>query len=1335
MRRHAADYADTSRLVHTARALALLGVVLAVGLSAATAVGQRPQWIWSPQHPAGRVPTTSCYFRKEFPGDGAAGARLIIAADDTYEVFINGRKIAEGSGWEKSKAYRISNYVKPGGNTLAIKVTNTAGRTAGLAARVEITRQNNQKVIYATDSSWRTSLQPLSFWHLPIYRDSRWPAAQTMGPQGTTEPWITGEESADESLAADQSEPSLDAAQAARPSSAAAQEMAATEAVATDESAGTAAATTAVEETAARQPAVAGEPLFRTQKGFQVQLLAAHDQTGSLIAAEFNEFRELLLSQENGPLLLMTDTDDDQLLDTPRVYCDEVKNVQGILPLNGDVYVTGHGPQGVALYRLQDADRDGNLEVTDTLIKFKAIEGLDDDQLGEHGPHGLALGLDGQIYVAVGNHALVEGGISSDSPYRNFYEGDIVPRFEDPGGHAVGVKAPGGTIVRVPVAGGSVERVAGGLRNVYDLAFDQWGNLLTHDSDMEADEGTSWYRPTRISHIVPGGEYGWRSGWAKWPDYWHDSLPPTLSTGRGSPTGVVVYDHFMFPERFHDNLLACDWTNGRLLHVKTQSDGATFKAASEILVQGEPLNITDLTVGPDGWVYFVTGGRETAGGVYRLVYTGDTPDVAKKVGTGIPAAIRHPQFQSAWARQAVAKIKQDDPARWEAVMPAVARTERNVDRFRTRALDLMLLYGPSVSGKLLLQLSKDESPRVRAKVADLMGLGDKRQFGKRLIEMLGDEDAAVRRRACEAIVRTGATPQLAQLKPLLTSTDRYEAAAARRVLERVPTAGWRNIVLGTQDHRLFIEGATALLIAQPNKATALKVLARFEELLPAYITDQNFRDMLRLAQIAVERGAIERADIPALTRKLGEEFPSADTRMNRELLRLLVRLQVTTISDRYVRYLQSDLDDVDRLQAALHLALLKHAWTSDQRFTLLKTLEEALAARGGSSHNGYVQNVTRRFAGQLSDKEKRQVLAQAGEMPNAALAVLFHLPDQVDGLTLASLRELYPTLQKNPSPAAEQLKIGIIAVLGESGGAEAMDFLRQQYSSDPELRGYISMALAQQPEGANWAPLIDSLQLADSMSGPMILKALAQVDRAPDESAAYRHAIVLGLKLGEGGGNDALALLQHWTGERPAAAAEKFEDRIAVWQTWFTERWPDEPKPALPAAQTESRWDFEELLAHLHSSEAAETGSPERGAAVFEKGQCAKCHRYGDTGDTIGPDLTNLVRRFRKREMLESIIYPSYVISDQYRSQTVITAAGRQLTGIVASGAPGEVVVLQQDGKKVIVKKDDVDETIPSKISVMPEGLLNTLTLQEITDLFAYLTSPTEATTAAKPER
>ena len=165
------------------------------------------------------------------------------------------------------------------------------------------------------------------------------------------------------------------------------------------------------------------------------------------------------------------------------------------------------------------------------------------------------------------------------SPYVTTYEGDLVqPRYEDPKGHAVGVPAPGGSIIRTDTNASFVEMVAGGFRNPYDFTFNADGELFTYDADMEWDIGSPWYRPTRLVHVTPGGEYGWRSGWAKWPAYYLDSLPATADMGPGSPTGMVYYNHTAYPPRLQNTLFVADWALGQIHAVKLERNGATYKA-------------------------------------------------------------------------------------------------------------------------------------------------------------------------------------------------------------------------------------------------------------------------------------------------------------------------------------------------------------------------------------------------------------------------------------------------------------------------------------------------------------------------------------------------------------------------------------------------------------------------------------------------------------------------------------------------------------------------------------------------------------------------------------
>ena len=124
-------------------------------------------------------------------------------------------------------------------------------------------------------------------------------------------------------------------------------------------------------------------------------------------------------------------------------------------------------------------------------------------------------------------------------------------------------------------------------------------------------------------------------------------------------------------------------------------------------------------------------------------------------------------------------------------------------------------------------------------------------------------------------------------------------------------------------------------------------------------------------------------------------------------------------------------------------------------------------------------------------------------------------------------------------------------------------------------------------------------------------------------------------------------------------------------------------------------------------------------------------HKFGTVGQGLGPDLTTVRSRFRPIEILESIVEPSKVISDQYKAATVATVDGKVYNGMpVVSDGPA-LVLLLSDGTKVTIPKSDVDGRKESNVSVMPDGLINSLSYQEIADLLALFDSAPRVETPA----
>src|SRR4051812_12771269 len=597
---------------------------------------------------------------------------------------------------------------------------------------------------------------------------------------------------------------------------------------------------------------------FVVDSEFVVDRLVTDQQAGLVVAMTFNASGDLLASREGAGIFLLLEENEDGTFETVETFSSEVKNVQGILSLGSRVYAIGDGPAGGALYQITDADGDGHGDTLAALIKFNGA-------IGEHGPHKVHLGPDGLLYVLSGNFAQAATPMSPHSPYSAPYEGDLViPRYEDPQGHAAGVLAPGGTILRTDVNGSFVEMVAGGFRNPYDFTFTNDGELFTSDADMEWDIGAPWYRPTRILHVAAGGEYGWRSGWAPWPAYYIDSLPGTLDTGPGSPTGIAYYDHTAFPARLQNSLFVADWAQGHIDAVKVVRDGASYKAKVTPFLKGRPLNVTALEVGPDGALYFSTGGRGTDGGIYRIRWTGTATTKPIRFGHGIQEALDQPQLESDWARARVAAIKGQLGERWQTELDRILTDKRNSAHDQLRAVELLTYFGPQPTPALLTDLSRDGDPAMRARVARLMGGRSDDTLTEPLVTLLGDKDAWVRRVACESIAHRGAGAPVPVLVGLLADKDRYVAFAARRVLEKMPAKDWQEQVLSSRAPRPFLQGSTGLLTAYPSPEVAHLILARCEAMLRGdvnepglkhgVLSDANYLDLLRVVQLALIRG-------------------------------------------------------------------------------------------------------------------------------------------------------------------------------------------------------------------------------------------------------------------------------------------------------------------------------------------------------------------------------------------------------------------------------------------------------------------------------------------------
>ena len=139
----------------------------------------------------------------------------------------------------------------------------------------------------------------------------------------------------------------------------------------------------------------------------------------------------------------------------------------------------------------------------------------------------------------------------------------------------------------------------------------------------------------------------------------------------------------------------------------------------------------------------------------------------------------------------------------------------------------------------------------------------------------------------------------------------------------------------------------------------------------------------------------------------------------------------------------------------------------------------------------------------------------------------------------------------------------------------------------------------------------------------------------------------------------------------------------------------------------------------------AMTGDPKRGEAIFfaEAMQCAKCHKVGEKGVPLGPELTEIGKTRTRAEILDSLLQPSAKVEPKFASYLVKTADGRSFTGLLVKRDDKQLVLRDAENKEVVLAAADVEAVQPSRLSLMPDGLVSGLTPQEAADLLEFLST------------
>ena len=279
-----------------------------------------------------------------------------------------------------------------------------------------------------------------------------------------------------------------------------------------------------------------------------------------------------------------------------------------------------------------------------------------------------------------------------------------------------------------------------------------------------------------------------------------------------------------------------------------------------------------------------------------------------------------------------------------------------------------------------------------------------------------------------------------------------------------------------------------------------------------------------------------------------------------------------------------------------------------------------------------------------------------------------------------------------------------------------------------------AVALMQRPSRHDF-PVTDELLARNRGYGDTIAKMLANF---PDQMQMHYAFVLRNMKEGWtleerkayfewfdkahkwSGGASFQGFLRNIDREAFENASEK--ERLAI--EAFGARKPYQPPPLPKPAGPGQDWTVAELIGM--ASEGLKGRDFERGQKMFAATRCVVCHRFAGDGGATGPDLTQLAGRFNVKDLSEAIVEPSKVISDQYKASIVQTDAGKTLTGRIVSEDEDSLTMVadpEDPTKTVKIHRSEIDELVPSPVSLMPKDLLKPLNRDEVLDLLAYLLS------------
>ena len=1019
---------------------------------------------------------------------------------------------------------------------------------------------------------------------------------------------------------------------------------------------------------------------FTLPAGFDIELVAGPPLVDRPIEADFDEEGRLYVSDSSGSnekleiqlqkkphrIVRLEDTDGDGRFDKRTVFADKMMFPEGVMWYAGSLYVAAPP----SIWMLTDSHGAGVADQRVEWFKGKTLTGCGNDL---HGPY---LGPDGWIYWCKGAFA------------KQTYERPGKKPFVTRASH----------IFRSRPDGSGIEPVmTGGMDNPVEVAFTPGGERIFTTTFLQHPGGG---KRDGLIHAIYGGIYG--KDWD--PIYEHKwtgtSVMPVLThMGAAAPCGLMRYESRVFGAEYQDNLFACQFNMHKVTRHVLTPDGATFTSRDEDFLVSDNLDFhpTDVLEDADGSLLVIdTGGwyklccptsqlhkPDVLGAIYRIRRKGmprvDDPRGRKLAWAGMSAAELANLLgdeRPAVRKRAIEELGKRGPEAVPALAPLIRAGLPGVDGDASAAGKVAASSLTRCNAVWALTHIQDHEARAGARLA------------------LADKDEIVRQVAIHSASVWRDAESYSRLLPLLSSRSLQNRRAAAEALGRIGDKRAVPYLLNwagrQQDRGLEHSLIFALIeIADHDAAAAGLLMAGL------FMIEPSGRRAALIALDQMDGGKLEAQTVSA-------ELASSDPKM---------RETAWWIAGHHA-------DWGGALAGFLRERLSAKEVSRDQQDELVHQLARFASAK--VVQDLLVEQLSKEDAPLQAREVVLRAMAQANlkETPSAwctgLIKALGKEDDKLVAAAVTTIRAFHVPKAQTASVAAALIKIGrntgmplsvrLSALAAVPGGLALVEpalfmLLRENLAGDQavSLRSAAVDVLSRATlTSEQLLALTESLKTVSPTEVDRLLQAFAQ---SADEKVGL--ALIAALKA-----SPARATLGVGS-VKPNLA--KFGELV--------QKQAQELFALLNADAAKQRAKLEQLLGSLKG------GDIRRGQAVFNstKAACSACHAIGYLGGNVGPDLTRIGGIRSERDLLESIVFPSASFVRSYEPVVVITKDGRSYNGVIRKDAPDELVLATGVNQEARIARENIEDMQPSKVSIMPAGLDQQLTVRELADLVAFL--------------